>query len=155
MMADNYSLMRDQIFQRFGELRSAVDGYSMSQVDSWKRIPFLALQATTPDNIKPTYRLAYEEGLWQIESPFLVEELFADLDSGRLVNRKLVNTSDYSRVLAFAQEYPKFDAGRIADSLLAEAAQVNLNLGADAETWRGDLIARLGIKTIYSRPSLV
>lgn len=132
--------------------------YSESQVESWRRVPLLALQA---DGRVGRYytnswlEAAYMHGLWRIPASFKNVEVFVDCDTGGIVGRQLEAVED-KYILAIASKLSDIDAGKVIDELSGNALQETAEESLEARLrrkWRQEIVIQEKIQERYVRTS--
>lgn len=103
--------------------------YAKSQVEDWRRIPYLALEADGRSGYSDNYARAYRQGVWAVEASARDGSytVYVDLATGELVNpfsfheqARCVDAYD-SHVLALATSIGQLDAAAIVAGLEAAA----------------------------------
>lgn len=101
-------------------LARKINEYCKSQVDDWRRVPYLALMTDGITGWNGTYATAYDMGVWRLESGQKYGYyLTIDLSTGELCNfnRKLDFSNMYDVRDICKLEADELDAKRICDSL--------------------------------------
>jgi hypothetical protein len=109
----------DSINHQKEELINSVRDYSMNQVELWKQIPRLALEADGRSGWSDQYYLAYARKLWRLMEPPDSPATFVFLVTGDIVHRTqrdLVHASENS-VLQLAANIDALDAQQIVTRL--------------------------------------
>lgn len=103
--------------------------FARSQVETWRRVPYLALEADGRSGFSDNYARAYRQGVWAVEASVRDGSytVYVDLATGDLVNpfsfheqARCVDAYD-SHVLALATSIDQLDAEALVVSLEAAA----------------------------------
>jgi hypothetical protein len=100
------------------EVISLIRDLSKSQVELWRKVPALALEANGKSGYSADLKLAYAKRLWTLNSNNHYGELqlFVDLDTGELVDYKR-NPSKRDAVIKLAFSLDQIDAQKQIDWL--------------------------------------
>lgn len=126
--------------------------YCVSQLESWRRIPWLALQADGRNGYSGELPLAYARGAWvlQVEFANVGRIIAVDCASGRLINitrlvskNELVDMDDQS-ILKLVAHLDTIDAAEIVKYLQWRAAEPYARGfdGEGADKWRLDTMVK-------------
>lgn len=138
------------------EAAEIVREFSRSQVEDWRKIPALALEADGRTGHSDAYSMAYQTGLWTIKG---VRSngwymLFVDCETGELVfgGENLKPASD--EVVIRALEKPEeLDAAVIVEQLEAQGKEPHGSYYSEADkvAWREKVRQETGVTSPYVR----
>ena len=131
--------------------------YSESQKETWRQIPFFALEADGRSGFSDSYSVAYRNGFWRISSSVAKHGSYTvcvDLETGQLVNAFNVlepaTDRDLLRILA-----DELDASKIIEELKGRVAAPfhwsQEKRKEEIEQWRAAKRAELGLEKVYTR----
>ncbi len=144
---ENINVLQKQLVQ-------ALRDRSHEQVEFWRQVPYLALQADGRTGHLDQYSCAFYHGYWQLHSSEHsgYYHVYVDLETGDLVSASNVEqlASDDAVLNLNADE---LDAEKLVAELIEEGKEEHGSYySAEAkEEWRQSVIAETGLTPIYSR----
>lgn len=127
--------------------------YSRSQVELWRQVPWLALQASGRSHVIGNYNYAYH-GSWILRTREVrLKDLpFVDCATGEILcnHDTVVGPEIDDGIIEISRMPSLIDAAAIVEQLKAEASApqpdwVSENEAAKREAWRKDLAQRLNL----------
>ena len=152
--------MEKKLIARNAELLAlGIRDYVKSQVDTWKLVPHLALEADGRSGFSDNYARAYRQGVWAIEASVRNGSytVYVDLASGELVNPfafheqgRVVAAYD-SDVLQLATRRDQIDASMLVADLKKAAKRPVASYYDTVQQvrWREETRAALKITPVY------
>ena len=140
------------------EIVQLVCRYAESQVEEWRKVPHLALEADGRIGryyFNNWFDIAYTNGLWLLPVSHSFKTSVAihiDCDTGKLVDRDLNPLKD-KYVLAAAAQIEDLDASRVIRELksAAKAEHVDDQQADLRRKWREELACTLELEPTYRR----
>ncbi len=139
------------------KLADEIRSYVLSGRNSWRRVPFLALQADGRCGFSGTYQRAYYSGLW---SPSCIPNeygygIFVDCATGEIVGSNC-NPVGYRVVLSLLNCLDQLDAVKIIQKLQEEVSKgvpswINKKELDGRIRWREELAKELRLSPLYVR----
>lgn len=138
--------------------------HSESQVESWRKVPWLALQAdgrVARFYTNSWFEVAYKNGLWTlpVSNGFSKIAAYVDCDTGKLVDFQLNPLCD-THVLAASAQIKDLDAEGVIAGLIAAATEKYPGSedafwvaprAKAAVRWRAEIAELCGLEEIYRR----
>lgn len=119
----------EQITAERDALIASIHAYSKSQVELWRKVPWLALQADGRSGAMGSFERAYRDGIWAIDGSDQISATFVDCDTGALVRLSQRQSNSYQivpawddRVLYLAAKPEKVDASSVIAQLTKKVA---------------------------------
>jgi hypothetical protein len=153
--------LNERLTEAFAEVAEGVRVFSQSQVDIWRQLPYLALQADGNGGFSHINSKLYRYGMLHIAGDS--EGLwgtFIDCDNGNILSLKgkpeLDSLATDREVLeAWLPEGKNFNAQRYLEHYQAAAVVPYKSYSADSENqimeWRYDITRKLGLSSIFRR----
>lgn len=142
---------------------ASVRAYCTSQVDLWRKVPWLALQADGRSGAMGSYERAYYDGLWAIDGHTIISTTFVDCDTGALVRLMQPQSNRYQivpawddRVLQLATKPGVLTASLAITSLTAKAAAprasyISKDEALKRDQLRAEIAHKYSVTEIYTR----
>ncbi|MBX4210610.1 hypothetical protein KW783_01410 [Candidatus Parcubacteria bacterium] len=135
-----------------------VQEYCRSQVDLWRKIPWLALEADGRDGHNDIFSWAWAYGYWPIHVVGDARSgytIFMDLSTGKMVNaHDQTRSPDEISLLIILSALENIDAMRITTMLTQEGKKsVKKYMGSskDKRKWRKEMQKKYNVRTIFVR----
>ena len=141
------------------ELIDAIKAYCESQVDLWRRVPDLALEADGRTGYSSNLQLCWQRGLWEVGASKAVSEPGRPLVSVDCASGKLVWSFTTDReppddaVLRLALYPDAIDAALVLSDLAIATSQDHFYAYdvAKQEAWRKKMRYEYQVKPLYKR----
>jgi len=155
------ALSQQFVNERIGDIAYIIREYSAAQTDTWRQLPYLALQAEAKfDNNHFNIRL-FRQGLLTLNGyPALLRGTYVDCDNGNILSLQGeadlgALASDTEVVRAWLPNGESFNAEAWMNQLLVKAFKPNRSYGgydaAKNQKWRFDIAMELDLRPIFSR----
>lgn len=144
--------MKKNIDQIRAELVEAIRQRSLEQIELWKRVPWLALQAEGRRGYTDEGTSRYASGYLRLLPENGVYKIFLDLDTGELCDSyHPINLANDRDVIKLTES--DINARDYVDELIERGQQETLSMyDADkVRKWREKMIEEYGITTRYER----
>ncbi len=147
------------------ELVAAARRASRAQVDLWRQVPWLALQADGRSGYLDKYSYAYFYGYWELERGCC--GVSVDLETGELMSSytaidewtgdEHVNPASDGSILCLLSNPKLLDAAAVLEKLREKAKEPTFEHYNEDEIrqWREEIIAKRRLTPLYSRGKLV
>lgn len=143
------------------QLIESICDYSTSQVDTWRRVPLLALQADGRDGGMGHYHSAYTSGMWKLYIPEdRLRHVYVNCGTGGL-NFFCHGDTTYQplreyRIVLLANHLEHLNAERVVASLKEWIDKplpswISQEQAAERESQRVEIQRRLNLGEIYER----